>query len=162
MTRFGTIPPEPPRQNALDLCAPKFGAAVLATLHSMQDDGFDPYVYETLRTDAREAWLYGFSRDYDDGDGWRTNAQSALYSWHGFGLAADIISESQKWDAPESFWVALGAHAASNGLTWGGTWKKQDLPHVQPDNLHDSPSDRARQLIADGGLAAVWREVGAA
>lgn len=158
---FGSIPPEPHRQNALDICAPKFAAAVLATLNGMQDDGFDPIVYETLRSPERQAWLYGFSRDYDDGDGWRTNAKLSFESWHGFGLAVDIISESQQWAAPPAFWTALGAHAASNGLAWGGNWHTKDLPHVQPSNLHDSPTDRARQLNEDGGLRAVWNEVGA-
>jgi hypothetical protein len=161
MSIFGTIPVEPHRQNALDLCAPKFEAAVLATLRGMQNDGFDPYVYETLRSNERAKWLHGFGRLYDDDRGIVTNATDALTGWHGFGLAADIISESKQWDAPDSFWSALGAHAAANALAWGGFWKMKDKPHVQPSNLRDSPSNRARQLIAQGGLAAVWREVGA-
>ena len=160
MSVFGTVPPEPHRQNALDLCAPKFAKAVMATLHDLQEYGFDPHCYETLRTPERQAWLAGFGRDYDDGRGIVTHAMDVFSTWHGFGLAVDIISLEHEWNPPAPFWIALGAHAAYHGLVWGGEWKMKDLPHVQPSNLHEAPTDRGRQLYADGGLAAVWREVG--
>jgi peptidoglycan LD-endopeptidase CwlK len=162
MTRFGTIPREPHRQNALDLCAPKFEAAVLAWRHDMQDAGFDPIIFESLRTDEREVWLNGFGRLYDDGRGIVTKASTALYSWHGFGLAVDVISIAHEWDAPEAFWKAKAAFATVHGLTDGSTWKVRDLPRLQWGKpMRDSPSDFARQLYADGGMQAVWREVGA-
>lgn len=158
---FGTVPPEPKRITALDVCAPKFAAAVMAVLHDLQEAGFDPIVYESLRIDERQSWLDGFGRAYDDGRGIVTNAQSTLYSWHGFGLAVDIVSEAHGWDSSK-FFDALGGFATVQSLEWGGHWKVRDLPHVQWGGMRESPSDLARQLYADAGMRAVWREVGAA
>lgn len=35
-------------------------------------------------------------------------------------LAADIVDASLAWNAPRSFWLALGAAAKKYGLNWGG------------------------------------------
>jgi len=119
-------------------------------------------IAETLRTDERERWLYGFGREYDDGRGKVTNSEDADESWHAFGLAADIWEVTHLWKAPHSFWTALGEHAEAQGLTWGGRWHRADLPHVQFGRpMRVSPSPRAARLQATGGNEAVWREVGA-
>lgn len=161
--KFGRIPPEPPRIDALDQCAPEFAILVRDVVADMNDAGFDAVVYETIRTDEREEWLHGFGREYDDGRGIVTHATSALTSWHGYGLAADLISRSQEWNAPQSFWTLLGIVAIKRGLVWGGSWRMADLPHIQfGAPMRAAPSDRARELFAAGGMQAVWNEVGAA
>ena len=82
--------PLPPREvpmcRALDVLAPKFRAALEAVLAQLPD----AIVAETLRTPERQAYLYGFGRDYDDDRGIVTQAPTHLTSWHGYGLAADI------------------------------------------------------------------------
>lgn len=151
-------PPEVPCARSLDGLAPRFRAAVIATLADVPE----AIVAESVRTFARQSYLYGFGREYDDGRGVVTNAASNLTSWHGYGLAVDIVHATKGWDAGLAWFRLLGETAKGHGLDWGGDWHHPDYPHVQWGTLRDSPSDRARRLLADGGLAAVWREVGAA
>lgn len=157
-TRLPPAPKEVPLQRTLDGLAPRFRAAIIAVLAQLPD----AVVAESIRTPERQAYLYGFGRDYDDGRGIVTNAASQLTSWHGYGLACDIVHATKWWDAPPAWFRTMGEVAKSHGLDWGGDWRHPDLPHVQFGTLKDSPSDRARELLAQGGLIAVWREVGAA
>lgn len=164
MPRFGTVPPEVPVQRSLDICAPKFRAAVEAMMADLARDYPERkgFAFETLRTPERQAFLYGFGRDYDDGRGKVTNSATCFNSWHGFGLAVDVVEkDATPWDAPMSFWTAIGEAAERNGLTWGGRWRSPDLPHVQWGKCRVSPSERSRALYDAGGLQAVWRAVGA-
>ena len=157
--RFGFVPKEVPVNRDLTVCAPKFEEAVRLLLKELPDtNGF-----ETLRTEARQHFLYGFGRDYDDGRGKVTEAVSALTSWHGFGLACDVVQkDATPWDAPEGFWDKLGACARRLGLAWGGDWKRRDLPHVQWGRCPKSPTDADRQLYRQQGIEAVWVKYGAA
>lgn len=160
--------PDPPAEVAvdqsLDDLAPAFKAKVSELLQRMKVRGEDAIVAESLRTNERQTYLWGFGRDYDDGRGVVTHSQDADETWHHYGLAVDIISQSKQWDAPPRFWFDLGANAVALGLSWGGSWKSfQDKPHVQwGEPMRQSPSPRAARLLADGGLEAVWKEVGAA
>lgn len=140
--------------------APVFAAKVFTVLHAMQAKGFDPVVCEAFRSDERAAYLAGFGRDYDDGRGIVTNALTAKKTWHRYGLAADIISKAKQWDAPSAFWNTLGACAAAEGLTWGGTWTHPDRPHVQwhSDGMGVSPSDYDWQVLQSRGPEGVWRD----
>jgi peptidoglycan L-alanyl-D-glutamate endopeptidase CwlK len=156
-------PAEPPVVQSLECLAPKFRAAVVAMLAHFSSLGFDPIVSESCRTDDRQAWLYGFGREWDDGRGIITQAPTGAHSWHKYGLAVDVISLAHQWDAPGTFWTTLGACARIEGLVWGGDWPRfQDRPHVQfgPPMLQ-APSAHAAELFAQGGNEAVWKEVGA-
>lgn len=124
--------------------------------------GYPVKVAETMRTAERQAYLYGFGREYDDGRGEVTKAETHLVSWHGYGLAADLVHGERFWNATRDFWDALGKCAELRGLTWGGRWTSPDRPHVQWGQCRRSPSRRARELLAQGGLPEVWRIVGAA
>ena len=157
--KFGTVPQEPARQHTLEVCAPQFADAVTATLLDLRNAGFDPIVYETLRTPDRQSWLAGFGRDYDDGRGIVTHALEVWTTWHGFALGADIISESKDWGASDEFWVALGDAAERHGLAWGGRWKMRDLPHIQPAVCRTTPSGHAKALYDSGGYPAVWAAI---
>jgi peptidoglycan L-alanyl-D-glutamate endopeptidase CwlK len=133
--------------------APKMCAAVEAVLRDCEAAGLDAVVYETMRSQALQA-VY-FQRG-------ASHASSVLHSWHAYGLAADIISRSKGWDVPQSWWERYGVIAKAHGLTWGGEWPTlRDYPHVQWGRCRVSPSDRARELLAEGGVEAVWAEVGA-
>lgn len=162
MPKFGIVPLEVPVQRSLDLCAPRFAAAVRAMLADLAGDR-EEWAFETLRTPERQRFLYGFGRDYDDGRGKVTNAQTALYSFHGYGLAVDIVEkDATPWDAPIGFWNAIGEAAEKHGLTWGGRWRTPDLPHVQWGKCPKSPSAADRALFESGGMRAVWQKYGAA
>lgn len=155
---------EVPINRDLSVLAPKFRIKVERLITMLNTEhGKDAFVFETLRTTERQGFLYGFGRVYDDGRGVVTHSRDADESWHHYGLAVDIISKSKEWDAPYTFWRDLGASARSLGLHWGGDWRSfQDLPHVQwGEPMRDSPSPRAARLLAQGGLPAVWKEVGA-
>lgn len=168
--------PRPPREvpvvRTLDGLAPKFRDALLATVRDMEAWGYDPLIFETLRTDERQQFLHGFSRKYDDGRGRVTNSRDADESWHFYGLAADIVSATLYWKAPWDFWATLGLAARRNGLRWGADWDNDgessderfaDRPHVQwGAPMRRSPSPLARRLYDAGGARRVWQAVGAA
>lgn len=163
MSRLPQPPtPAPPRQNTMTGLAPGFLVKLRATLAQMHFLGFDATPFETLRTDERQTYLYGFGRWYDDGRGIVTHSQDADETWHHFGLACDVVSATQGWNAPSQFWSQLGQCAIRCGLAWGGQWHRPDLPHVQFGSpMRPSPSPRAARLFAAGGFEAVWTAVGA-
>lgn len=167
--------PKPPKevseQKGLVLLAPRFRAAIERVLAEMKKAGYDAVVEESVRTNERQSFLYGFGRVYDDGRGVVTNGRTAERTWHFYGLAVDIVSASLKWDAPAAFWRALEAAAEAEGLVSGADWDRndatqsrlKDLPHVQwGPPMRRSPSPCAAQLRAQGGNQRVWQEVGAA
>jgi len=63
-----------------------------------------------------------------------TNARAG-YSWHNFGLAADLTLFDKSgrkpiWEGQE--YSRIGVLAKELGLEWGGSWRTfKDLPHVQ-------------------------------
>jgi len=162
MPRFGTLPPDVPVDRRLEMLAPAFAVRVRKVLATL-DGGRAEWPFETLRTEARQTFLYGFGRDYDDGRGIVTRATSALYSWHGFGLALDIVEkDATPWVAPSTFWNAIGDAAEKFGLVWAGRWHATDLPHVQWGACPVSPTEEDRMLFRTQGMKAVWTKYGAA
>lgn len=167
-----TPPTEVPVQNATAGLAPKFYAKVQLVITDLRAWGYDPIVFETLRTEARQSFLYGFGRRYDDGRGIVTHSQSAEDSWHFYGLATDIVDRVKLWSAPSDFWHVYGTSARRHGLVWGGDWsgdwssadeKFVDRPHCQWGNgMRRSPSPSAAAIKQAGGYAAIWAAVGAA
>jgi hypothetical protein len=141
--------------------APMFRAAVEAALRDANAEGLDAYVYETYRSAELQALYYARGRTVRPPDRPVTNAQSNLYSWHGYGLAVDVISREHRWDRPWTWFAAVAAHFARHGCRWGGEWRNPDPPHMQWGRCKPSPSDEARRLLAEGGMEAVWRAVGA-
>jgi peptidoglycan LD-endopeptidase CwlK len=166
-------PREVPVVSSLDGLAPKFRNALVKTCDDVETaTGVRPRVFETLRTQARQSFIHGFGRRYDDGRGIVTHSADADESWHWerFGLAADLIHPTLRWAAPAEYWDAIGKAAKANGLTWGGDWDGNpntrngfsDRPHVQWGRCRRSPSPRARRIVDTDGTPALWREVGAA
>lgn len=161
-------PAEVPVQSDSTLLAPRFRDAVARVIEDMRAWGYTPIVFETLRTTERQAFLHGFGRTYDDGRGVVTHSATADDTWHGYGLAVDIICAKKKWNAPPDFWHVLGTSARRHGLVWGGDWNGDwsvtdetfmDRPHIQWGAMRRSPSSRAVELKAKGGLPEVWSEV---
>jgi hypothetical protein len=165
-------PAEVPVESSLQALAPRFREALGRVCADLTAWGYAPRVFETLRTDARQRFLFDFGRSYDDGRGVVTQSATAVDTWHGYGLAADIICARRLWDAPEDFWQVLGCSARRHGLVWGGDWNSNwssaderfvDRPHIQwGAPARRSPSARAAELLRTGGMAAVWAEVDAA
>ena len=145
----------------LERLAPKMRAAVEAVLAACQAAGMDAVVYETYRSQELQALYYARGRWIVPPEKPVTNVRDARFGWHHFGLAVDVISRARGWNVPESWWDRLGHIAKARGLSWGGDWRMRDLSHLQWGKCRDTPSDRARELLAGGGLGAVWAEVGA-
>ena len=171
MSTLPKPPAEVPVERDLIYCAPRLVSAVKLVVADLEAWGYDPLVFETIRTQERQAFLHGFSRQYDDGRGRVTNSHDADESWHFYGLAVDIVSQSRYWNAPRDFWRTLGLAAQRHGLRWGADWdhdgdtgdeRFKDFPHVQwGPPMRRSPSAAARRLYDIGGRPRVWREVGA-
>jgi peptidoglycan L-alanyl-D-glutamate endopeptidase CwlK len=136
--------------------------AVLAIVKAMADAGHNAKVFETLRTPERQAFLYGFGRQYDDGRGTVSKVQDSRKGWHHYGLAVDIVqNDNSPWDAPQAFWQTLGKCAEKHGLTWGGRWKFLDLPHSQWGRCPTSPTAADMALAQAEGIEAVQAKYGA-
>jgi hypothetical protein len=157
-------PPEPRVCKDVALLAPGFWRKLQLALAKLKIRGWHPVITETVRTPERQAWLYGFGREWDDGRGVVTNAPTNTKSWHGFGLAVDITSGDHDWDEiPERFWKDLQACVEAEGLVSGAGWSSPDKPHVQfGPGMRVSPSPLAAHLQEDGGNQLVWEYLHAA
>lgn len=139
--------------------APKMQAAVEAVLAELTAQGRTPWLFEAVRTPARQAYLYAQGRTRPGAV--VTNASSHLRSWHGHGLAVDIICRQALWASP-AFFAALGPVAEAHGLTWGGRWPTlPDAPHLQWGRCPTGPRAADRARTAAEGMAATWAVYGA-
>lgn len=145
----------------LQLVAPRFREAVIAALADCHAAGLDAYVYEAYRSPELQALYYARGRTVIPPTQPVTNAHSNLYSWHGYGLAVDVISASRDWGVTRAWRAAQADIFKRHGLKWGGDWKMQDLPHFQWGLCRPSPSDRAREIMAVEGVQGVWAAVNA-
>ena len=147
--------------NDVNTLAPKFRAAVEKSIAECVAKGIDAMVYEAYRSQELQSLYYQRGRTVVPPRDTVTNAASNLFSWHGYGLAVDVVSRAKGWDQPETWFASVAEVFRANGCRWGGEWKMKDLPHFQWGLCKPSPSDRARELISTAGLRAVWEAVGA-
>jgi peptidoglycan L-alanyl-D-glutamate endopeptidase CwlK len=154
----GTKPTNDP-----SLLAPAFARAVAAAIAECNDatNQLSAMVYETYRSPELQALYYQRGRSVKPPLEPVTNAQNNLYSWHGYGLAVDVIHRTKEWDVPDSWFANVSVVFKKYGCKWGGDWTKPDRPHFQWGLCKASPSDRARELMSTGGVLAVWEAVGA-
>ena len=143
----------------LSLLAPKFRAAIEVALVECSAAGFDAFVFEGYRTQALQAIYYARGRTVKPPEKPVTNAPTNLLSWHGYGLAVDVISKAHFWDVPRDWYPSVAAIFKQHGCAWGGEWKSPDYPHFQWGRCKPSPSTVARDLIRAEGMQAVWRVV---
>lgn len=162
MPKLPPPPAEPPRHVSLDELAPKFRAKILLVLAELRERGFDPFVFEALRSQDRQEWLHGFGRQWTDGRANGGTVTALMIGWHLYGTAVDIIDAKKGWDNA-AFFNALGEAGERQGLVWGGRWRSRDAPHLQLGSpMRSAPTQKSAQLVASGGLVALWRYLGAA
>jgi peptidoglycan L-alanyl-D-glutamate endopeptidase CwlK len=111
-------------------------------LDDMSLAGTPMFVVEGVRTVARQQELWHQGRDihgkvigkvvtYKDGIVHRSNHQPHA---DGFGHAVDCAFVSVKPFDPHLPWDFYGELLEAQGVTWGGRWSMQDLPHAEwPD-----------------------------
>lgn len=150
------------RVSSLTVLAPGFAVKLVYGLKAVQHAGLRVGVFETFRTEARQRWLYDQGR-VRPGE-IVTNANSALATWHGYALAADLAFTEDRihWDWPseKKVWLEIADLLEPYGLVTGASWKLKDYPHVQPANLKPSPGNLARSAVAEGGIQQVWEITG--
>ncbi len=118
---------------------PAFRHAVRRLMARMAARGHDAIIWETYRTPARAKLLS------KRGTGAVPRPDGSIpIGMHQMGLAVDIVSKSKMWTPPKAFWDALGLEAKALGLTWGGTWKRVDRPHIQAVPVAQQNAMRAR------------------
>jgi|SRR5436190_20466631 len=147
----------------LNLLAPKFKAAIEAAIAECDTGGFNAIVFEAYRSDQLQKLYYARGRTIIPPTHTVTNAPNNQYSWHGYGLAVDVIHKEKFWNPPEGegWFRNVAAVFKKHGCNWGGDWKHPDTPHFQWGKCKPSPSDEARKLLATGGIQAVWEAVDA-
>jgi peptidoglycan L-alanyl-D-glutamate endopeptidase CwlK len=141
--------------------APRFRAAVDNAIAACQARQLDAMVYEGFRSLQLQQIYYARGRTVIPPTHTVTNAPTNLFSWHGYGLAVDVVHRTAFWNPPEGeAWFRKVADVfKQNGCKWGGDWTKPDTPHMQWGKCKPSPSDAARSLLATQGLQAVWDAV---
>lgn len=157
----GTSSAEAMVSRDLSILAPRFADAVRRSIEQCNAAGLDAYVYEGYRSPQLQAIYYTRGRTVIPPTHTVTNARTNLYSWHGYGLAVDVISRSRRWKQPTSWFREVAEIFKANGCKWGGDWTRPDLPHFQWGKCKPSPSDQARAIMKSEGMPGVWRAVGA-
>lgn len=83
---------------------------------------------------VRPAWTPGRVDSYNP----RKISGSTNWSLHSWGLAFDFFSTGPGERVPGGVWTPddpptadFVAAFTSHGFTWGGTWKRRDLPHIE-------------------------------
>lgn len=149
--------------NDLGLLAPKFRAAVERALAECNNEqnGLKAKVYEAYRSQQLQALYYARGRTIIPPTRPVTYARTNLESWHGYGLAVDVVHSTKFWDAGEDWFRRVAEIFERHECKWGGRWKQRDLPHFQWYRCKPSPSDLARQIVSTEGIEGVWRVVGA-
>jgi peptidoglycan L-alanyl-D-glutamate endopeptidase CwlK len=147
----------------LALLAPRFAEAIREAIDECRASGLDAMVYEAYRSQALQALYYARGRTIIPPKHTVTNAPTNLHSWHGYGLAVDVVHRTKFWkpEGGEHWFQRVAEIFKQHSCSWGGDWTKPDTPHFQWHRCKASPSAEARKLIMAGGLEAVWRAVGA-
>jgi hypothetical protein len=149
-------------QNDLDHLAPKMRERVVAAIWECNNmAGLDVVVYESVRSEHLQEMYYARGRTTVPPYRKVTNVADAKMGWHFYGLAVDVISKKNRWNNTEAWWLKVAAIFRLHGLDWGGDWEMKDEPHFQFAGIRKSPSQKARDLYASGGVEAVWKAVGA-
>lgn len=150
----------------LSLLAPKFRAAVEAAIAECSAQGLLVKVAEAVRSQPRQAYLYAQGRTRPGNR--VTNAPTNLTSWHGYGLAVDVIHATLGYEPAgknargnEAWFARVGGIFKKHGCAWGGDWRKPDTPHMQWGNMPASPDASHKALKSSRGNEAVWAAVGA-
>jgi peptidoglycan L-alanyl-D-glutamate endopeptidase CwlK len=116
---------------------PKLVEKVKRILFALAELGHPMIVTDGPRTRAQQAELYAQGRTkpgkivtYADGV---TSLSNHQVRSDGFGYAVDcafLVKGKPAWpeDGP---WKLYGEAAKSQGLRWGGDWKKPDRPHIE-------------------------------
>jgi peptidoglycan L-alanyl-D-glutamate endopeptidase CwlK len=118
-------------------------------------------ITQGLRTWAEQDALYQQGRTMPGAI--VTNAPPG-YSWHQFGLAADVVPMDPlpDWNVTHPVWAKIISSGEAVGLYSGDEFHTfKDEPHFQLTGVFPaSPNDEVRQILLNDGLEAVWEQAG--
>jgi D-alanyl-D-alanine carboxypeptidase-like protein len=149
------------RTSEMGFLAPRFRAAVDAAIAECRANGLNAVVFETFRSNELQAIYFTRGRTVRPPERPVTNASDNRFSWHGYGLAVDVIHRQLAWGADDAWFASVAEIFRRYDCKWGGDWVQRDLPHFQWASCKPSPSDQARLLLGTRGVQAVWDVVGA-
>lgn len=120
---------------------PVFADKVDTLFRAMRSAGYDPYLWEALRSFERAEQL-------------AKNKRGIALSMHCYGLAVDIVDgDDSPWSGPPGFFESLHHEAHALGLHTIGA---QDRPHIQAvpigpmqDRVRAMTESERRALIAE-------------
>lgn len=133
---------------------------VAAMLHDLEGRGISYFAVSGFRSYPEQQALYDQGRTTT---GAKVTQAKPGESAHNFGIAVDFVCDGyldraglQPDYRPESY-GELGATALKHGLTWGGTWRFPDRPHVQlPGFVSAVELAPLRAVFEQSGLLAVF------
>lgn len=134
-----------------------FREKIKSLLHEARSLGLDVDVFQGYRSIEEQDRLFAKGRT---SPGVKVTNARGGYSWHNFGIAADIVfKKGGGWSWEENHnWSLLGDLGTEQGLDWGGNWPKfRDRPHFQWNT--DLTLNKARKLLKEGGLDKVWENL---
>ena len=144
------------------LLAPQFAGAVKAAIdecNAGDTGGLHAMVYEGYRSPQLQALYYQRGRTIIPPLKPVTNAPTNLQSWHGFGLAVDVVHRELFWNPTQgaAWFKSVADVFKKHACNWGGDWTKPDPPHFQWSRCPASPSDAVRKILQDEGMEGVWK-----
>jgi hypothetical protein len=149
----------PTRTDRMDLLAPLFRRAVEAAIAECRSSGLAAKVFETYRPNALQAIYYARGRTVKPPTAPVTHAISNLNSWHGYGLAVDVIHETEHWSSREGRPVSRAAPTSSrntgaNGVVTGSVRTSRISGALQAELLRHgaatAPHERHPRRLANG------------
>jgi len=145
--------------------APLFAARVRAAIEECNapENDLRAMVYEAYRSQALQAMYYKRGRTVIPPQRPVTNAPTNMQSWHGYGLAVDVVHREKFWSPPggEQWFRDVAKIFKKHDCSWGGDWTHADPPHFQWGRCTASPSEEARRLCESQGMQAVWAKLAA-
>lgn len=144
-------------RNELIIALHPFVARTLgAALNTCHSQGLNVFLFEGLRTDDRQLWLYSQGRSSPGKI--VTNAKPGD-SWHRYGLAGDLVFRLKNgqwvWDGD---YEAVGKIMTAAGFYWG-----KHFPHF-PELDHFEMTfgltlAEVKALYLTGGNVEVWKKI---
>jgi peptidoglycan L-alanyl-D-glutamate endopeptidase CwlK len=115
--------------------APLFAARVRAAIEECNapENDLRAMVYEAYRSQALQAMYYKRGRTVIPPQRPVTNAPTNMQSWHGYGLAVDVVHREKFWSPPggEQWFRDVAKIFKKHDCSWGGDWTHADPPHFQ-------------------------------
>lgn len=125
-------------------------------------EGIQIEIVQGLRTFADQAELYAQGRT---SPGKIVTEARPGYSYHNFGVAADLVpgirgeaAWTPNWDPESADFATMIRVGIGLGLVSGSEWTFKDYPHFQLAGLPVTPTDQMRECLSEKGIEGFWEQ----